>query len=74
MEASILELPAVLPAFHVTSETTDLTVEDEWIWGAVAAAIVLFGGVAAACRAICWGKGVKKCKTTWYGMLDVQCR
>lgn len=56
----------------ITSVEEQVVVEDEWIWGAVAAAILLFGGVAAACRAICWGTP-KSCKTTWYGALDVVC-
>lgn len=56
----------------IVSLDEQAVVEDEWIWGLVAAAIVLFGGVAAACRAICWGTP-KTCTTTWYGYLNVVC-
>jgi hypothetical protein len=69
-----LALPNTLDEVSIETVDSELVSEDEWIWGAVAAAIVLFGGVAAACRAICWGRSVYRCKTTWYGFLDVVCR
>ncbi|MDR2381165.1 MAG: hypothetical protein LBE08_08355 [Bifidobacteriaceae bacterium] len=52
---------------------TDHIAEDEWIWGLVVLAILYFGVVALACRAICWGTP-KRCATTWYGSLDVVCK
>ena len=52
---------------------TDHVAEDEWIWGLVVLAICYFGSVALACRAICWGTP-KKCSTTWYGSLNVECK
>jgi hypothetical protein len=59
------------PLATIVTEGADT--QDEWIWGLVAAAVALFGGVALACRAICWGTP-KSCKTTWYGALDVVCK